>query len=114
MSDDSLLPPETPVARSYRNLLLLQRPQYGLTDDARAARCDTIAEATTVLMRHPAESLEDIANKLAVLCDRLRAEGDVVSENGRLTLLIAEAARADAARLAILQGVPLAIGDGSP
>ena len=109
MSDDSLLPPETPVARSYRRLVALQRPQNGLTDDARAARCDSIAEATTVLMRHPAETLDDIVCKLAVLCDRLRAEGDVVSENGRLTLLIAEAARADAARLAMQAGG----GDGS-
>ena len=58
MSDDTLPPPETPVARSYRTLLILQRPQYGLTDDARATRCDVIAEATTVLMRHPAETLE--------------------------------------------------------
>lgn len=102
MTDESLPLTKTPVTRSYRNLVSLQRPQYGLTDDARAARCDSIAEATTVLMRHPAETLDDIACKLAVLCDRLRAEGDVVSENGRLTLLIAEAARADAARLASL------------
>ena len=101
MSDDNLPPPETPVARSYRTLVALQRPQHGLTDDARAARCDAIAGATTLVMRHPAEALDDIVCKLAVLCDRLRAEGDVVSENGRLTLLIAEAARADAARLAI-------------
>ena len=114
MSDDSLLSPETPVARSYRRLVTLQRPQYGLTDDARAARCDSIAAATTVLMRQPAETLDDIARKLATLCDRLRAEGDVVSENGRLTLLIAEAARADAARMAIQRGVPPATGNDSP
>ena len=114
MSEEALPPVTTPVGRSYRKLLQVQRPQYGLSDDARAARCDAIAEATTILMRHPAESLEDIASKLAVLCDRLRAEGDVVSENGRLTLLIAEAARADAARLEIQLGVPPAIGDGSP
>lgn len=114
MSEEALPPATTPVGRSYRKLLQVQRPQYGLSDDARAARCDAIAEATTILMRHPAESLEDIASKLAVLCDRLRAEGDVVSENGRLTLLIAEAARADAARLDIQLGVPSAIGDGSP
>lgn len=99
MSHDSLLPPETPVARGYRRLVALQRPQYGLTDDARAARCDAIAEAATVVMRHPAETPADIACKLTVLCDRLRAEGDVVSENGRLTLLLAEAARADVLRL---------------
>jgi hypothetical protein len=54
-------------------------------------------------MRHPAESLEDIGRKLAVLCDRLRAEGDVVSENGRLSLLVAESARADVARLSALE-----------
>ena len=104
MTDESLPLTETPVTRSYRNLVSLQRPQYGLTDDARATRCDSIAEATTVLMRHPAETLDDIAYKLAILCDRLRAEGDVVSENGRLTLLVAEAARADAARLAVWVG----------
>ncbi|MBF0561974.1 MAG: hypothetical protein HQL37_08100 [Alphaproteobacteria bacterium] len=101
MSEPTTPSTETPVARSYRKLVALQRPEYGLTDDARAARCDSIAEATTVLMRHPAETLDDIVSKLAVLCDRLRAEGDVVSETGRLTLLIAESARADAARLAI-------------
>ncbi len=104
MTDEAFPPIGTSVSRSYRNLVTLQRPQYGLTDDVRAARCDSIAETTTVLMRHPAESLDDIACKLAVLCDRLRAEGDVVSENGRLTLLIAEAARADAARLAVWVG----------
>ena len=104
MTNESSPPTGTPVTRSYRNLVTLQRPQYGLTDDARAARCDSIAGATTVLMRHPAETLDDIAYKLAVLCDRLRAEGDVVSENGRLTLLIAEAARADAVRLAVWVG----------
>ena len=101
MTNETLPPAKTPVVCSYMRLLQLQRPQYGLTDDARAARCDSIAEATTVLMRHQAETLDDIACKLAVLCDRLRAEGDVVSENGRLTLLIAEAARADAARMAM-------------
>ncbi len=104
MTDEALPPTGTPVTRSYRNLVTLQRPQYGLTDDARAARCDSIAEATSVLMRHPAETLDDIACKLAVLCDRLRAEGDVMSENGRLTLLIAEAARADTARMAMRVG----------
>ncbi|MBF0561274.1 MAG: hypothetical protein HQL37_04485, partial [Alphaproteobacteria bacterium] len=87
MSTETLPIPETPVARGYRKLVALQRPQYGLSDDARAGRCDSIAEATTVLMRHPAETLDDIVSKLAVLCDRLRAEGDVVSETGRLTLL---------------------------
>ncbi|MEI8397352.1 MAG: hypothetical protein WCF85_21755 [Rhodospirillaceae bacterium] len=101
MSSDNISSANTPVARSYRKLVALQRPRYGLTDDARAARCDSIAEETTVLMRHSAENLDDIACKLAVLCDRLRAEGDVVSENGRLTLLLAEAARADAVRMAI-------------
>ena len=99
MPEKSLSVAETPVARSYRKLVALQRPQYGLTDDARAARCDSIAEEATVLMRHPAETLGDIVCKLAVLCDRLRAEGDVSSENGRLTLLVAEAAQADAERL---------------
>ena len=104
MTNESFPLAETPVTRSYRNLVTLQRPQYGLTDDARAARCDSIANETTVLMRHPAETLDDIACKLAVLCDRLRAEGDVVSENGRLTLLIAEAARADVARMSVRVG----------
>ena len=101
MSETTTPSAETPVSRSNQKLVVLQRPQYGLSDDARAARCDSIAEATTVLMRHPAETLDDIVSKLSVLCDRLRAEGDVVSETGRLTLLVAESARADAARLAI-------------
>ena len=62
-------------------------------------------------MRHPAETLDDIVSKLAVLCDRLRAEGDIVSETGRLTLLVAESARADAARLAIQAAGAPATGD---
>ena len=100
MSEKVLPPATTPVGRGYRRLLQVQRPQYGLSDQARADRCDAIAGATTVMMRHPAETPEDIVCKLAVLCERLRAEGDVVSENGRLTLLLAEAARADVERLA--------------
>jgi hypothetical protein len=101
MNAEMLPAADTPVSRSYRKLLIVQRPQNGLTDNERAARCDAIADATTTLMRHPAETLDDVVHKLAVLCDRLRAEGDVVSENGRLTLLIAESARADVARLVI-------------
>lgn len=100
MSEEASSPATTPVGRAYRKLLQVQRPQYGLSDQARADRCDGIAGATTVMMRHPAETPDDVACKLAVLCDRLRAEGDVVSENGRLTLLLAEAARADVERLA--------------
>ena len=49
---------------------------------------------------YPAEALGDIVHKLVVLCDRLRAEDDVVSENRRLLLLNAIAARVDAARVA--------------
>ncbi|MBF0562319.1 MAG: hypothetical protein HQL37_09915 [Alphaproteobacteria bacterium] len=101
MSEETLPSGETPVARDYRKLVVLERPEYGLSDDTRAARCAAIEQATSVLIRHPAETVGDIACKLALLCDRLRAMGDVVSEAGQLTLLVAESARADAARLAI-------------
>ena len=43
MSEEALPPAATPVGRSYRNLMVLKRPQCGLTDDARAARCDAIS-----------------------------------------------------------------------
>lgn len=98
MSEETLVPAETPVALSFRKLVRLVRPEYGLSDDARANRCAAIERATTLLMRHPAETLDDLVYKLAVLCDRLRAAEDG-SETGRLTLLVAEAARADATRL---------------
>lgn len=101
MADESATLAETPIARCYRKLVILERPQYGLSDEARAERCSTIEQATTVLMRYPAETLDDIACKLSVLSDRLREMGDVGSETGRLTLLIADSARADVARLAL-------------
>ena len=92
----------TPIAHWYRRLLELQRPQRGLSDDERAARCDAIFQATTALMRMPAETLADIELKLAVLCARLRSEDYApTSPNGALTVLLGEAARNDIGRIAI-------------
>ena len=92
----------TPVAHWYRRLLELQRPQRGLSDDERAARCDAIFQATTTLMHQPAETLADVDLKLAVLCARLRSEDYApTSPNGALTALLGESAREDIGRLAI-------------
>ena len=89
----------TPVAHWYRRLLELQRPQRGLSDDERAARCDAIFQATTALMHQPAETLADIELKLAVLCTRLRSEDCApTSPNGALTALLGEAVRDDIIR----------------
>ena len=92
----------TPVAHWYRRLLELQRPQRSLSDDERAARNDAIFQATTALMRQPAETLADIECKLAVLCARLRSEEYApLSPGGALTVLLGEAVRDDIGRIAI-------------
>ena len=101
MTDDT---PATQIGRLYHRLVTLEQPVTGLTDDQRAERNDAIASLVGSLVRLPAADMDDVADKLAVLCARLRAE-DVspLSANGALTLLLAESARDDLGRL-ILRG----------
>lgn len=81
----------------------LHQPVYGLSDDERAARCDAQFEATSALVGMLAESLGDVDLKLAVLCRRLRSDGQPISSsNGKLTLLLAESVRDDISRLSVL------------
>jgi hypothetical protein len=77
-----------------------EQPVTGLSDDARAERNDEIAQMVGSLVRLPAAGLEDVASKLAVLCNRLRAEDcGVTAPHGALTALLAESARDDLGRL---------------
>ena len=102
MSDDSA---GTQIGRLYQTLVQKEQPVTGLSDEARADRNDEIARMVGSLVRLPAVGLEDVAAKLSVLCNRLRAEDcGVNSVNGALTALLAESARDDLGRL-ILRSV---------
>ncbi|CAK0750067.1 conserved hypothetical protein [Azospirillaceae bacterium] len=104
MSDDSNDAADTQISRLYNRLVTLEQPVSGLSDGERAERNDEIARMVGALVRLPATTLGDVAAKLAVLCNRLRAEDcGVNSANGALTALLAEAARDDLGRL-ILRG----------
>jgi len=101
MSEDTV---GTQISRLYHRLVTLEQPVTGLSDTERADRNDSIAGLVGSLVRLPAMDLDDVADKLAVLCNRLRAEDcGVNSPNGALTALLAESARDDLGRL-ILRG----------
>jgi hypothetical protein len=101
MSDDT---PGTQIGRLYRKLVQKEQPVTGLSDQARAERNDEITDLVGSLVRLPASTLTDVADKLAVLCSRLRAEGlSPTSPTGALTALLAESAQDDLKRL-ILRG----------
>lgn len=101
MSDDTT---GTQIGRLFKRLVIMEQPVSGLTDDERADRNDTIMEVVGSLVKLPATGLNDVADKLAILCSRLRAEGaSPTSPNGALTTLLAQSAEDDLKRL-ILRG----------
>ena len=103
MSDQQRLVAGTRIGRLYTRILELHTPVYGLSDDERAARCDAQFGAVTALVGMPAETPGDVECKLAVLCQRLRSDGQgITSPNGALTLMLADSARDDVGRLALL------------
>ena len=102
MSDDTA---GTQIGRLYQRLVKLEQPVSGLSDAERACRNDNIAVMVGTLVRLPATTLADVADKLAVLCSRLRAEGhSLTSPFGTLTALFAESARDDLDRLIVRGG----------
>lgn len=106
MSEEQARAVGTRIERLHTRILELHRPVYGLSDDERAARCDAQFGAVTTLVGMPAEHVGDVEIKLAVLCRRLREDGQgVTSPNGALTLMLAESARDDVGRFAVLSGV---------
>lgn len=107
MEDDTT---GTQIGRLYRRLVMLEQPVSGLSDQQRADRNDDIASVVGSLVRLPATTLADVADKLAVLCTRLRAEDhSPTSPNGALTALLADSARDDLGHL-LLRGPPHAEG----
>ena len=103
MSEEQARGAGTRIGRLYTRILELHTPVYGISDDERAARCDAQFAAVTALVGMLAETLGDVECKLAVLCRRLRSDGQsITSPNGALTLLLAESARDDLSRLGIL------------
>lgn len=108
MSEGKAAERGTPVARLYVRLVGLSHPVYGLSDEERGVRCDTIAAAVDRLAHLPAETLTDAGHKLAVLCTRLRGENhSPAAPSGALTVRLAESARDDLTRLAILAAGPV-------
>ena len=106
MSEEQARAAGTRIDRLHTRILELHRPVYGLSDDERAARCDAQFGAVTALVGMPAENFGDVEIKLAVLCRRLRDDGQgITSPNGALTLMLADSARDDIGRLAGL-GAP--------
>jgi len=104
MTDDTA---GTQIGRLYQTLIQKEQPVTGLGDQARAERNDEIARMVGSLVRLPAAGLEDVAAKLAVLCNRLRAEDcGVTSPHGALTALLAESARDDLGRLILRAAAP--------
>lgn len=102
MIDDTTTDPGTPVERLYIRLIRLTHPVHGLTDEERADRCDAINQGVGALARLPAECVGDVERKLAMLSTWLRtADHTSTSLFGILTILLAESARDDLARLAI-------------
>ena len=102
MTDDTA---GTQIGRLYQTLIQKEQPVTGLGDQARADRNDEITRMVGSLVRLPAAGLEDVAAKLAVLCNRLRAEDcGVNSPHGALTALLAESARDDLGRLILRAG----------
>lgn len=103
MSDDTS---GTQIGRLYQRLVTREQPVTGLTDGERADRNDVIAGMVGSLVRLPATNLDDVAAKLAVLCNRLRAEDhSPISPYGALTALLAESARDDLGRLILRSAV---------
>lgn len=105
MIDNSTTESGTPVERLYVRLVRLAHPVHDLTDEARAARCDAIAQGVGALARLPSERLADVERKLAMLSTWLRTEDHAsTSLFGLISILLAESARDDVARLAITAG----------
>ena len=103
MSEEPTAAAATQIGRHYLRILPLHQPVFGLSDDERRARCEARFEAVTALVGMPAETMGDVECKLAVLCRRLRSDGQgITSPNGALTLMLAESARDDIGRLAVL------------
>jgi len=61
MSDETLLPPETPVARGYRRLVALQRPQYGLSLTADSRSVSAVAAVPPASEKLPSAALPSSA-----------------------------------------------------
>ncbi|MEI7611240.1 MAG: hypothetical protein WCJ64_27960 [Rhodospirillaceae bacterium] len=102
MTDDTA---GTQIGRLYQTLVQKEQPVTGLSDEARAERNDEIGRMVGSLVRLPAAGLNDVAAKLAVLCNRLRTEDcGVTSPHGALTALLAESARDDLGRLILRAG----------
>jgi len=107
MTDDTA---GTQIGRLYQTLVQKEQPVTGLSDEARADRNDEIARMVGSLVRLPAADFGDVVAKLAVLCNRLRAEDcGVTSPHGALTALLAESARDNLGRL-ILRGAEAGTG----
>ena len=103
MSEQPMPMANSRIGRHYRRILELHVPVSGLSDDERGARCDAQFGAVTALVGMAAENIDDVTCKLAVLCQRLRSDGQsITSPNGALSLMLAESARDDVHRLAVL------------